>query len=387
MDGTPAADGRRTRRERAMAVKQYAMTAAALVALAGCSDFDLDLRSIGNGFDTSDAAQVATRPRPAADANGLISYPGYQVAIARAGDTVSDVARRVGADPAALAQFNGIRDGVPLRSGETLVIPDSAGRRGPSGIDVAAIAGPAIERAGTVSDTSPVIAAPAGPEPQRHRVQPGETAFSISRLYNVSPAALADWNGLDASFNVRAGQVLLIPVPVTTAAAAPAPAATTVPGQGSVAPTPPSAATALPTEDLPPVAEAASAPEQPDLSAERTQTSRFMMPARGTIVRPYEKGKNDGIGISAAAGSPVRAAADGTVAAITRDTDQVPILVLRHEGNVLTVYAGVDNLSVEKGDAVTRGDEIAQIRSTGQPFLHFEVRDGFESVDPMPYLN
>ncbi|MGA1276701.1 MAG: murein hydrolase activator EnvC family protein, partial [Gemmobacter sp.] len=126
----------------------------------------------------------------------------------------------------------------------------------------------------------------------------------------------------------------------------------------------------------------------PDLGAERTAASnaRFAMPAEGRIVRPYQKGKNEGIGIGAPAGSPVRAAANGTVAAITRDTDQVPIIVIRHADNMLTVYANVDAIAVEKDARVTRGQTIAQVRSGNPAFLHFEVRRGFESLDPMPFL-
>ena len=86
-------------------------------------------------------------------------------------------------------------------------------------------------------------------------------------------------------------------------------------------------------------------------------------------------------------GTAVAAADDGVVAAITRDTDQVPIMVLRHEGNLLTVYAGVDNITVEKGDSVKRGQKIAEVRAASPSFLHFEVREGFDSVDPVPYLN
>ena len=111
------------------------------------------------------------------------------------------------------------------------------------------------------------------------------------------------------------------------------------------------------------------------------------MPVQGRIVRPYKKGESEGIGISAAVGTAVAAADEGTVAAITRDTDQVPILVLRHEGSLLTVYAGVQNITVEKGDKVVRGQKIAEVRDASPSFLHFEVRDGFDSVDPIPYLN
>jgi murein DD-endopeptidase MepM/ murein hydrolase activator NlpD len=133
----------------------------------------------------------------------------------------------------------------------------------------------------------------------------------------------------------------------------------------------------------------AATPAPADLSGQQTgasDTSRLRMPVQGRIIRAYKKGDNDGIGIAAAAGSPIGAADDGTVAAITRDTDQVPILVIRHEGNLLTVYAGVDDITVKKGDKIRRGQKIAVVRAGSPAFLHFEVREGFDSVDPIPYL-
>jgi murein DD-endopeptidase MepM/ murein hydrolase activator NlpD len=110
------------------------------------------------------------------------------------------------------------------------------------------------------------------------------------------------------------------------------------------------------------------------------------MPVSGKIIRGYEKKKNDGIDIASSAGTEVVAADAGTVAAITRDTDQVPILVLRHDNNLLTVYANIDGITVKKGDKVARGQPVAAVRAGEPSFLHFEVRRGFESIDPMPYL-
>jgi len=110
------------------------------------------------------------------------------------------------------------------------------------------------------------------------------------------------------------------------------------------------------------------------------------MPAEGRITRGFQRGRNDGIDIGAAAGSPVRAAEDGTVAAITRDTDQVTILVIRHEGNLLTVYANIDEVSVERGANVRRGQQVARVRAGDPAFLHFEVRQGFDAVDPLTFL-
>ncbi|MGB8621448.1 MAG: LysM peptidoglycan-binding domain-containing protein, partial [Paracoccaceae bacterium] len=211
----------------------------ALLAVAACGQFDMDFRN--NGADTSQAARTRTAPRPQPDNRGLISYPGYQVALARRGDTVADVAARVGLPAAQIARYNGIPEDVPLRQGELLALPARVSEPSPEtgaiatgpiqpadNIDITTLAGNAIERAGgrqqataTPADGGPKV--PVGPEPVRHKVQRGETAFSIARLYNVSVRALADWNGLGPDLTVREGQYLLIPVPAEDAAAAPPP--------------------------------------------------------------------------------------------------------------------------------------------------------------------
>ena len=67
------------------------MASLLLSACANAPALDWDLRSAGTGLNTSAAVREAG-PRPAADANGVISYPGYQVAVARRGDTPATVA-------------------------------------------------------------------------------------------------------------------------------------------------------------------------------------------------------------------------------------------------------------------------------------------------------
>jgi murein DD-endopeptidase MepM/ murein hydrolase activator NlpD len=46
----------------------------------------------------------------------------------------------------------------------------------------------------------------------------------------------------------------------------------------------------------------------------------------------------------------------------------------------------VDNPSVVKGDRVSRGQVIGKVRAGSPSFVHFEVRLGSDSVDPMDYL-
>lgn len=365
----------------------------------GFKNLDWDLRSGGGALNTTDAAQQASANRPAADGQGILNYPTYQAVVARRGDTVASVASRIGLGPDELASYNALRPTDPLRDGETLLLPRRVAGRlaggntgsiiggtggGVQPVDVAGIATTALDR---VSDT-PAPAAVSGPEPQRHKVARGETAFTIARSYGVSAKAIADWNGLPADLSVREGQLLIIPV--AAAGSAPvADAVVTAPGAGTPTPVPPSASQPLPNETTTPAAQTPKqTPVSPDLGATRTAASaaKFVMPVDGKISRGYTKGKNDGIDISAAAGSAVKAAADGVVAAITKDTEQVPIVVIRHAGGLLTVYAGLDGIKVAKGATVKRGQTIAAVRAGSPAFVHFEVRKGVDSIDPLPFL-
>ncbi len=362
------------------------------LALSACNSsgpLDWDLRSRDS---TTDAARQATANRPSADQRGIISYPDYQVAIAQRGDTVASVAARIGIPPAELASNNALQATDPLRQGEVLLLPRRVAAAAPGGfgapsapVDVSAIATTALDRLGP----SPTTAAPIanGSEPVRHKVARGETAFTIARTYNVSAKALAEWNGLGADLGVREGQTLIIPV-----ANGPAPVlepVVTQPGSGSPTPEPPSAKTPLPDEKITPAAQKPKeTPASPDLGADRTKASsaKFVMPVQGNIIRAYAKKKNEGIDIAASAGAPVKAAAGGTIAAITKDTDQVPIVVIRHAEGLLTVYAGLDGLKINKGDPVSAGQTIGVVRQANPSFVHFEVRRGVESLDPSGFL-
>ena len=72
-------------------------------------------------------------------------------------------------------------------------------------IDVTELANSAIENA---QSNEPAKSTPNsdGIEPIRHRWC-GETAFTISRLYNVTVSALAEWNNLDGNLTVREGNI------------------------------------------------------------------------------------------------------------------------------------------------------------------------------------
>lgn len=388
-------------------VSSILMAVSVTALLAGCEDgLDFDLRGgLGSGLDTTSAALGVTADRPDTDNRGIISYPNYQVAVARRGDTVRDVANRVGIPAEELADHNSLATHDRLRQGEVLLLPDrvaepssQTGGTGqvlpPSNVDISSLAGNAINNADIQTEELEAAPTPTRPsdvqigyEPIRHTVKRGETAFSIARLYNVSVRALAEWNGLSNDFTIRERQILLIPpaqpgAPATSTRPQPRDETVSQPGQGSSTPTPPSASKPLPKDTT---SQQVSKPAAPKLQQTTTSSAQMSYPVDGRIIRTFKKGKNNGIDISADAGSPVKAAASGSVAAITTDADDVTIVVIRHADNVMTVYYNVADVSVSKGAKVSRNQSIAKVPSE-KNFVHFEVRKGFDIVDPMPFL-
>jgi len=379
---------------------------------------DWDLRN--NGGATSGAVEQVTGSRPAADAQGVISYPGYQVVVARRGDTVGSVAARLGISADQLASYNALTPNNTLRQGEVLALPLRVASPGPmagqtgagqagagqtGGIDVAAIATTALDRVGSNptqgatigSDPAPKAGAlpfaaqGSGPEPVRYQVKRGETAFTIARSFNIQAKALADWNGLGPDLSVREGQILIIPTPADLSRLpATQTADATPPGQGSPTPNPPSSKEPLPDEKTVTAAEAAKQPTPaPDLGSQRTTASSaaMAMPVEGKILRAWDGKTSQGIDIASASGSPVHAAADGTVAVITHDAKTgALIVILRHADGLLTVYAGMDSAAVDKGASVKRGQTLGTVKDGNPAQLHFEVRQGQVSVDPLTYL-
>ncbi len=390
-----------------------AFGALALLGACGGGPLDVDLRDLGNGFDTT-AALAAAPTRPAPDARGVISYPNYQVVVAQQGDTVGAIAARLGLDADALARYNGILPDTELRRDEVIALPSRVADAGAGAVvpaaatvDVQTLAGDALGRAGDVTTAAlpsatpaaaataaPVPAAspatPGGAEPVRHRVVRGETVYSIARLYGVAARSIAEWNGLDADLTIREGQQLLIPG--AGSVRPPQEATVTAPGAGSVAPVPPSASEPLPEPDPAATPQATAAPvatPAPDLGAQQTapaSTARMVQPVAGAIIRAYAPGRNEGIDIGAAAGADVRAAAAGTVAAITTDTAGIQIVVIRHADNLLTVYTHLENLTVARGATVSQGQVIGKVLAGDPTFLHFEVRRGTDSQDPGDFL-
>jgi murein DD-endopeptidase MepM/ murein hydrolase activator NlpD len=240
-------------------------------------------------------------------------------------------------------------------------------------------------------------------------VRDGDTVDGIASRFGVPAARIRERNSLNPTDKLSSGQWLEIPdarvveqatAPSGPAPGAPAPAPSTSDGRvtSSDLPAPtggPSAQPPKPVASTLPAGPAAAPGSAPQPVPVPTATpARFAWPLRGATLQGFgtkaDGGRNDGINIAAASGTPVNAAEAGTVAYVGNEVRGLGNLVLlSHAGGYVTAYAHLDKTSVAKGAAVKKGQPIGTVGQSGgvsQPQLHFEIRHRNKPVDPTTLL-
>ena len=122
-------------------------------------------------------------------------------------------------------------------------------------------------------------------------------------------------------------------------------------------------------------------------------TSKLMKwPIEGTITSSFgwrKAGYHHGIDIANKIGTPIRAAAAGTVSFTGYKSVYGLTVIVDHPDGKQTLYAHAQKTFVRKGEQVKQGDTIAAVGMTGVttgPHVHFEVRVGTRASDPISYL-
>lgn len=121
----------------------------------------------------------------------------------------------------------------------------------------------------------------------------------------------------------------------------------------------------------------------------------FIWPVEGTLTSPfgYRWGRmHEGIDISVPEGTPIHAAADGTVILMQSEAESGGYgnyTCIDHGGGLSTCYAHQSSFATSVGAGVSQGDVIGLSGNTGHstgPHLHFEVRVNGVPTDPLGYL-
>lgn len=115
-------------------------------------------------------------------------------------------------------------------------------------------------------------------------------------------------------------------------------------------------------------------------------------PVSGTISSRFgsrRSGTHTGLDIATSLGTPIKAAAGGTVTYAGWKGTYGYLVIITHTDSLQTYYAHCSKLYVTEGQTVSQGETIAAVGSTGNstgPHLHLEIRVNGKARNPQSYL-
>jgi len=121
-------------------------------------------------------------------------------------------------------------------------------------------------------------------------------------------------------------------------------------------------------------------------------SSGLIWPVNGPVVSPFgwRWGRmHEGIDIGVGYGTPIHAAASGTVVYSGWMSGYGNFVIIDHGGGMATAYGHQSSIAAGNGQSVSQGQVIGYVGCTGHcfgPHLHFEVRINGSPVDPLGYL-
>ena len=133
-------------------------------------------------------------------------------------------------------------------------------------------------------------------------------------------------------------------------------------------------------------------PETTADTAKADEALEWGMPTAGKVIGEFSESANrKGVDISGKKGQDVVASAAGKVVYSGSGLRGYgKLIIIKHNNTFLSAYANNDQILVKEGDAVKKGQKIAEMGSTDsehdQVKLHFEIRKFGKPVDPSKYL-
>lgn len=277
-------------------------------------------------------APVIDRATPTAAATSAAAPAARDLYTVKKGDTLYSIALDNGLDYKELASWNGIDNPHRILIGQQLrVKPLAAGEAAPvEGVQARPITTPQVVEKTVLAGNTEML---------KREPKAGKVAYSEQAL---------------AQAQAQPGAKTAEPAPAAAAAAAPAPAPAT------------KAAEALGPDEI-----------------------VWAWPAGGKLIATFSEGANKGVDIAGKSGEAILAAGDGKVVYSGSGLRGYgKLVIVKHNGTYLSAYAHNRNVLVKEGQAVSKGQKIAEMGDSDadQVKLHFEIRRQGKPVDPLKYL-
>ena len=226
----------------------------------------------------------------------------------------------------------------------------------------------------SANQAGPKIITNAQGVPNYHRVQRGDTVSQIAERYRLSYRQIGSLNGLDSKYTIYSGQWLKLWQ------------GTPADNNRYNAPT-----TTQPPYRPPVTSMPNNSSQSPVYEVTANATSGYEYPSRNQVIRNFDAAAGTmGMWFAGNIGDPVLASQSGTV---LYSGDGLPeygnLIMIRHSDNYITAYAHNSQLLVKEGDAVQRGQRIANMGNSGQTNqvgLEFQVRLNGNPIDPRAVL-
>jgi murein DD-endopeptidase MepM/ murein hydrolase activator NlpD len=260
----------------------------------------------------------------------------------RSGDTLSEIANIFGVSVNTIVWVNDLDRNAPLQTGETLVILPVSGIQ--------------------------------------YMVKKGDTVQSVATHYGVDPDEIYQYNDITASSTLNPGDTIIIPdaaLEGTSPSSSGSGSASTVKTSGAKGGIPPKSEWGAPGTEP---AHDTNGPSYPGY---------YDLPLAHGVETQGLHGYN-AVDLAAPKGTPILAAADGTVIISIKNGGwnggYGNYVVINHPNGTQTLYAHMSKVIATVGETVTQGETIGLVGATGEatgPHVHFEVhgaRNPFANV-------
>jgi len=289
-------------------------------------EFQLSNSLDGNALISTEEPITSSTPEEQKQQRSTFAYS------VREGDTPSTIAARFGVSTNTIMWANGISDGDTIKTGDILVILPVTG----------------------------IL----------HEVKKGDDLSTIAKKYDVKVDDIAKQNRIADSSSLKIGQKLIVPDGYISAHSSSPIIVAQAPDEKDD----------TDTDENPPVVEKPST--QKNLGG-------FIWPTTTKRLSQYFSWHHTGIDIPNRALPPIFAAKSGKVAFSGWLGGYGHLIIIDHGDSTRTYYAHLSQDFVKVGEAVTQGETIGKMGSTGRstgPHLHFEIRKNGKVTNPLSYF-